>query len=583
MSAKKLFITGILLMLLFSSSAISQDRLLIIAPDEFIDELLPLMNFKDATARPTILLSLTQVYNLNLQGDEPEQIKRCIASYEQAFGIEHVMLVGDVDKFPVRWRWWGLLNQEYWGVSDLYYADLYENGTTTFDDWDFNNNGLYGEIEFDNGSINNDEIDFLPDVSVGRIPASTPNEVTAYVNKVIGYELKTTSSDTWFKTASLYTGTENTDPNLGLETFLGSAAPAMKKKVATYLKNKGITTVKERYDIDNYANPATTFLNDANDGLGFVNYLGHGNTSSWEGWVSTSGLSRLDNYGKLPVVFTGACDTGMFAGQARFHAYKDVNGVAHCGTVDGEVLNPGAYPHLNLPKPACIQDGNVICTGGLILTFDEDCIAEAFLFGNPIGSGTGAIAYLGARTGTQATIVDLDEHFFKAYEQGNEVLGEMWKYMLEEYYTQHDLADSNTLFSAHWRVGHRFDEPQKLILFGDPSLMVGGAFRTALCGNVYDGNGGPLQSGSRYRFNCNVTVPTGQKLTANPGAPVVFESGKKLTAMDASPSNGLIVNATTAQPVHFLSETVNPQAPGVRGVRVRGQMRLRNGGEIKLY
>jgi hypothetical protein len=215
--------------------------------------------------------------------------------------------------------------------------------------------------------------------------------------------------------------------------------------------------------------------------------------------------------------------------------------------------------------------------------YDSNCIAEAFLFGNPIGSGNGAIAYLGERTGGQTTIVDLDEHFFKAYEQGNEVLGEMWKYMLEKYYTQHNLADSNSWASAHWRVGHKFDEPQKLILFGDPSLIVGGAFRTALCGNVYDGNSGPLQSNSRYRFNCDVTVPAGQKLTANPGASVVFESGKKLTAMDTSPSNGLIVNGTTAQPAYFLSEIVYPQVTGFHGVRIRGQMRVRNGGAIKMY
>lgn len=582
MNTKNTLITAILLSVFLSSPAISQDELLIIAPDEFIDELLPLMSFKEASARPTILLRLSQVYNLNFQGDEAEQIKRCIALYEQALGIDHVLLVGDVDKFPVRWRWWGLINQEYWGVSDLYYADLYENGTTIFDDWDFNNNGLYGEIEFDDGTINNDEIDFLPDVSVGRIPASTPNEVTAYVNKVIDYELQTTPSDTWFKTASLFTGTENTDPCLGLKTAFGDVGPLIKDKVDASLSNRGITTVNKRYDIRNYPDPVKTFLEDANDGLGFVNYLGHGNTSSWEGWINTFALTRLDNQGKLPVVFAGACETGMFAGQARFHAYIDVNGVAHCGTVEGEVLDPGPYPHPNLPKPDCLQHGSAICNT-FFVNYDKNCIAEKFLFGNPTGSGNGAIAYLGERTGGRITIVDLDEYFFEAYEQGNEVLGEMWKYMLEEYYTHHNLADSNTWASADWRVGHTFDEPQKLIFFGDPSLIVGGAFRTAICGNVYDGSGGPLQSGSRTRITCNVTIPTGQRLTAYPGASVVFDDGKKITAMDTNPGNGLIVDGSVAQKVCFLSNSISPQNLGVCGVKVTGQIRIRNGGAIKMY
>jgi hypothetical protein len=246
------------------------------------------------------------------------------------------------------------------------------------------------------------------------------------------------------------------------------------------------------------------------------------------------------------------------------------------------VLNPGPYPHPNLPKPDCLQHGSAICNT-FFVNYDKDCIAEKFLFGNPTGSGNGAIAYLGERTGGQITIVDLDEYFFEAYEQGNEVLGEMWKYMLGEYYTHHNLADSNTWASADWRVGHRFDEPQKLIFFGDPSLIVGGAFRTSLCGNVYDGSGGPLQSGSRIRIKCNVTIPTGQRLTAYPGASVVFDGVKKLTAMDTNPGNGLIIDGSFAQKVCFLSNSIRPQNMGVCRVKVTGQIRVRNGGEIKIY
>jgi hypothetical protein len=195
----------------------ANNELLIIAPEAFIDELLPLLRFKEASGRPTVLVSLTQVYaNPQCSGaDEAEQVKRCIAFYQASLGIEHVLLVGDVDQFPVRYRWWGLPGQEGWAVSDLYYADLYKHGTTTFDDWDANNNGLYSEIEFtDPGncapncrSINNDDIDFIPDVTVGRIPASTGAEVAAYVNKVIAYEMRTTTADAWFNKAALYTGT----------------------------------------------------------------------------------------------------------------------------------------------------------------------------------------------------------------------------------------------------------------------------------------------------------------------------------------------------------------------------------------
>jgi len=593
MKSKNILGVPILLaLLLIAVPAISQDKLLIIAPDDFIDKLEPLKRFKDCSGRPTTLLSLSQVYN-NFPGyrDEAETVKRCIEHYERYHNIEHVLLVGDVDKFPVRWRWWGKPQQEYWGVSDLYYADLYKDGTTTFDDWDNNDNGLFGEIEFaPDGTINNDNVDFHPDVSVGRIPASTPAEVAAYVNKVITYELKTRPYDAWFKRAGLYTGCGNSWDNWN------------KDQVGTSLTNRGFmllpTSEDDRIRYGRWCTPPPdpccnpplnmpqTIISDLNSGVGFANYIGHGNAWGWAnlGFGSTQ-LSLLNNSGMLPVAFAAACDTAMFARMARFAPYKDEDGQGHWGTDNGETLDPGPYPHKNLPKPDCLQDGEVV-HNGTTYKFDCECFAETFVFGNPVGS-SGAIAYLGERTGGRQWARMLDRYFFEAYDSGgHDVLGDMWKYMIEEYYDYYDLENANTWphQPSDWDWGHRFDEPQKLILFGDPSLVVGGAFKTNLNGNVYDGNGGPLSSYSRYRITGDVTVPAGQTLTAYSAASILFEDGKKITAIDPNPSNGFMVNGTSDKPVCFLSLAADPQSQYVvHGMKVSGQFRLRNGGEIKLY
>jgi hypothetical protein len=587
-------------LLLIPVLAVSQERLLIIAPDEFIDELEPLKRFKEASGRPTTLLSLSQVDNdANCTGvDQPERIKRCIAYYEDHQDAKFVMLVGDVDKFPVRWRWWGLPGQEYWGVSDLYYADLYKNGTKNFDTWDSNNNGLYGEIEFEPDAnacqpncrtLNNDHIDFLPDVSVGRIPASSGAEVTAYINKVIGYETMTNPSQTWFKTAGLYTGCWYDGNN------------AKKNEVGDHLKNAGFTLLpiseddNIRYSHWTCQDPGVcctppqlmpaTIVNDINQGLGFVNYHGHGN-SDCMACISfcRTDVTGLTNVGKLPVVFAAACDTGMFVRQARFLPYIDTNGLNHCGTDNAESLPPGPYPHTNLPHPAPLQSGTIVCDGNSI-SLDPPCLAETFLFGN-LTSPAGAIAYLGNRTNARGKTADLDRHFFEAYELGYVRLGDMWKYMMEQYYYQFGLANSHTWvrIPAQWEDGHTFDEPQKLILFGDPSVFVGGAFVTSLCGNAYDGNGGPLTSYSRYRVTCDVTVPTQQRLTPQPSSSVLFENGTKITALDSSSSNGLIMNATADNPIGLLGLSADPQSAHLlRGAVLRGQLRLRNGGSLKFY
>jgi parallel beta-helix repeat protein len=463
-------------------------ELLIIAPDEFIDELKLLKDFKDATGRPTILLSLSEIYsNPSCTGvDAPEKIKKCIAHYEKSTGIKYVMLVGDVDKLPVRWRWWGLPNQEYWGVSELYYADLYEDGTTTFDDWDFNDNKLYGEIEFDpDGTINNDRIDFLPDVALGRIPASTAQEVTTYVHKIVTYELNPT--DTWFKRVALYTGCVDGWDNWNKDVIKKS----MNNMSFTVLPTKDIRysywfpcPTEEKPDkkcCDNPLNMPDTIINDINSGVGFVDYIGHGNAYGWE-IIHNNDLAKLNNSDKLPIVFAAACDTGMFARMARFHPYWDVNGTSHCGTDKpyNESLPPGDYSHVNLPKPAPLQSGKISCYNQKqerfdTLSIDRPCFAETLLFGNPTGSPTGAIAYLGERTGGKSYARTLDIYFFKAYEEGyNSVLGDMWKYMMAEYYKYYDLENFHTLLTKDSAPGHVFDEPQKMILFGDPSLAVGG-------------------------------------------------------------------------------------------------------------
>ncbi|MGQ9517785.1 MAG: C25 family cysteine peptidase [Anaerolineae bacterium] len=564
-------------------STLTQYTLLIIAPDNFMEELQPLKRFKDASGRPTILVSLTQIYNAFPGADTAEKVKNGIAHYRSANGIRYVMLVGDIDRFPARWRWWGLPGQEGWGVTDLYYADLYEHGTTTFDDWDANDNGLYAEVEFaPDGMINNDQIDILPDVAVGRVPASTEAEVTAYVNKVIAYELKTLPSSVWFKRAALYTGTW-LNAN-GLKDTLGNA-----------LAGKGFTLIKRYTDWTDPAHPQppagvpNVIFNDLNSGVGFVNYLGHGNAGCMACLGVCSGnLTNLTNTDKLPVVFAGACDTGMFAWLARPHPYIDTAGATHCGTENGEALNPGPYPHTSLPRPAPLQSGTITCPGPLCTTcqLDHSCFAESILFGNPVGT-TGAIAYLGERSGAQPWVFDLDTHLFNAYHAQNmTILGDMWKYMIEQYYNQHNLGQSHTWSRqpADWDIGHMFDEPHKLILFGDPSLIIGGAFTSTVSGTVRDWSGGPWFGYLRYRVTGDVTVPAGATLTVFPYASILVEDRKKITALGTNPSQGLIVNGTSDQPVYFMSLSADPQADHVvHGMKVRGQLRVWNGGQIKLH
>ncbi len=152
--------------------------LLIITPIQFVSPLHFLKLHKERTGTPTTIVTLDVVYQEYAGRDEAEKVKQCIALFHQKQGIRYVLLAGDSDVFPVRYtktdREDGKAFNSAFYPTDLYYAALYkEDGS--FDDWDGNHNGYFGELhgETHSGPINIDHVNLTPRVGVGRIPASS--------------------------------------------------------------------------------------------------------------------------------------------------------------------------------------------------------------------------------------------------------------------------------------------------------------------------------------------------------------------------------------------------------------------------
>ena len=92
----------------------------------------------------------------------------------------------------------GVIDDDYYWVrdpnaipSDFYYASLIGPGYSRpgKHDFDTNNNGIYGQSHWMGGSeVSLDQVDFWPDVWVGRAPADTGAEAAGFVDKVIAYE-----------------------------------------------------------------------------------------------------------------------------------------------------------------------------------------------------------------------------------------------------------------------------------------------------------------------------------------------------------------------------------------------------------
>ncbi|MHA1320565.1 MAG: C25 family cysteine peptidase [Promethearchaeota archaeon] len=165
------------------------EMLIIVNDSSFVSAATPLMDSKNEKGVKTIILSNYSDY----EGiDKAEKIRNMIKDFYEKENIQWVLLAGDAedDLIPIRevynpdvvvvggeseYSSW----DEYYKPTDFYYADL--TGS-----WDDNNNSVWGESAEYNGEI--DEISWVPEVYVGRLPADNPYELSVMINKSLKYE-----------------------------------------------------------------------------------------------------------------------------------------------------------------------------------------------------------------------------------------------------------------------------------------------------------------------------------------------------------------------------------------------------------
>jgi hypothetical protein len=184
-----------------------QYNLVIISPSEFSNELQPLIDHKISMGVNTILKTTEEIYSEYSGWDQAEKIKYFIKDAIETFGVDYVLLVGSIDKLPIRTTWFFERHHEnYWNetvLTDLYYADIYDtNGD--FCSWDSDGDGVYGESYQDCPGVN-DIVDLYADVNIGRLPCENKNEVNTVVDKIIHYETDTYGKS-WFDNIILVGG-----------------------------------------------------------------------------------------------------------------------------------------------------------------------------------------------------------------------------------------------------------------------------------------------------------------------------------------------------------------------------------------
>jgi hypothetical protein len=439
---------------------------LVLSPLEYKQELSDLIDHKNNREISTNLVTLDEIYNgeyFPVQGrDDAEKIKYFIKNAVENWGTSYVLLVGGSQQFPTRTTHVRVNGDQELFVSDLYYADIY-NETGSFSSWDTNENDIFGEYNW-GSSRETDEVDLYPDVYLGRLACINSNEVTTCVDKIITYEQSEAYTQEWFTDIVVVGGDsfpgDNNDPEKAV-----SEGEYVNEEV---LKIMDGFIPRKIWDSNGKLGSITPTgvqnINSAiNEGCGFVDFSGHGNTNVWathpreneNKWIPTPAgyylnvnVKTLNNGNKLPIVITGACSVAKFN--------KD----------------PDCFSWSFVPNP----DG-----GGI-----ASCGATALGY-----------AYIG-KSVKYGLIEGIAINMFEAYNDGAITFGEMWVKAVTDYISPRmDGGDYKTV--EEW-------EP-----FGDPTLSIGEESQPPL---KPERPNGPTSGNinTEYAYTASTTDPEGDRL-----------------------------------------------------------------------
>jgi hypothetical protein len=220
----------------------------------------------------------------------------CIRNYIKTLpdsNIQYVLLGGDTYMIPCRFAYAMTCSAFIWDREDslpcdLYYADLQG-------DWNFDGDGLYGEVE--------DSIDLYPDLLVGRAPVSSIAEAQSFVNKILTYERMPPHD--YLDNALLLAEVLWQNP------FTDQAVHKNRMEAESFPPNLVVTKLYETLGNEDRA----AVMAAIRDGQNLINHDGHGNTSLMgvgTGYLNTSDLDTISNGQRCGIIFSLGCWTAAF-------------------------------------------------------------------------------------------------------------------------------------------------------------------------------------------------------------------------------------------------------------------------------
>ena len=270
--------------------------------------------WKEEKGLSIYIANLSSILNNYTGVDTPEKIRNFIIQAYNNWGIEYVLIIGDADDVPPREvedpaPYWLAPDIDNGTIpTDMYYACLDGN-------WNADGDDTWGEV--------GDNIDWYPELIVGRIPGDSVEEIARAIKRLILYEFAPAAGD-WRRKALL----------LGAQAFdYDDGAQFFNRMIQNYIQYTDYEPIK-LYDTEQSPNDNLTTENTINyimNGAAIVNFWDHGSPDTWWQNVQSTGgdplLTSYDVYNNIlikevmyPFVFAMACATVPFD-----HEYMDNN------------------------------------------------------------------------------------------------------------------------------------------------------------------------------------------------------------------------------------------------------------------
>ena len=337
---------------------------LIIGSKDLTENLVPLIKLRQSQGLKVEVITPDVIYDhFNYGYAEPIAIQRFLQYTSTQWNPtpRYVLLVGDSTYDP-----WGYISKPPSNILPSFFVETKYGGQTVSD------------VPYE---LMND--DNIPDLSVGRLPASSSRQVQTWVEKVIKFE-RTLEEGNWASKVLAIADEQDPSFQRDAEDFISGFPPPF---VADMISQ---TTPDD--DASGYVMSAF------NNGYYLVAYFGHGSLTMW----GKDRLFSLDNASTMtnpltPIVLQLTCLTGLFTHPESYSLTEALifqpNGGAVASLAPTSLTLPVDQHHLVEPLVQALTDSETRRLGDALLFAQrsassngkdqQDVLLTFLLFGDP--------------------------------------------------------------------------------------------------------------------------------------------------------------------------------------------------------